>query len=228
MRQLIFSVEDDHNIQNVIQIALSNSNFDIRMFENGNQLFETLETEVPNLFLLDLMLPDIDGLGILKKLKSNPKYYNIPVMIISAKVSEVDKVIGLDLGADDYLVKPFGVLELVSRVKALLRRTTPKEDISKTEINGLVINPKKYICSYKEREIIFTKKQFDLLYLLMSNHNEIVSRDDILNKVWGYEYVGETRTVDVHVKEIRRKLKEVGILEPTIETIRGIGYRFVL
>ncbi len=228
MKPLIFSVEDDLNIQNVIQIALKNSNFDIHTFSDAKALYTALEKEKPDLFLLDIMLPDTDGLDILKKLKSNPKFHNIPVMIISAKITEVDRVIGLDLGADDYLIKPFGVLELVSRVKALLRRYKSEQSSDSMLINGLELNTKKYECIYKQNQIVFTKKQFDLLKLLMEKHNTIVSRNDILNIVWGFEYIGETRTVDVHIKEVRRKLKEAGVKGQTIETVRGIGYKFVL
>lgn len=228
MKTLIFSVEDDLNIQNVIQIALKNSNYEVRSYTDAESLFEGLKTETPNIFLLDIMLPGIDGLQILNKLKSNPKTHKIPVMIISAKISEIDKVIGLDSGADDYLVKPFGVLELVSRVKALLRRFKQEDSNSTIIISNLELNTKKYQCFYKQTPILFTKKQFDLFKLLMENHNDIVARDDILNLVWGYEYVGETRTLDVHIKEIRRKLKAAGIEQQVIKTIRGIGYKLVL
>ncbi|MBI9009247.1 MAG: response regulator transcription factor [Tenericutes bacterium] len=227
MKPLIFSVEDDQNIQNVIQIALRNSNYEISSFDDAKSLYKRLENEKPDLFLLDIMLPDLDGLEILKHLKSNPQFQDIPVMIISAKISEVDKVIGLDSGADDYLIKPFGVLELVSRVKALLRRY--REDKSNIIVLGnLELDSKRHECLYKKVPVVFTKKQFSLLKLLMENYNVIVSRDDIFNLVWGFEYIGETRTVDVHIKEIRRKLKEAGIEEQTIENIRGIGYKFVL
>lgn len=228
MRPLIFSVEDDLNIQNVIQIALKNSNFEIQSFNNANTLYAALDNQKPDLFLLDIMLPGIDGLDILKTLKSNPQFHNIPVMIISAKITEIDRVIGLDSGADDYLVKPFGVLELVSRVKALLRRFKSDTTSFKITIGKLELDTKKYECKYNQKPITLTKKQFDLLKLLMENHQTIVSRNDILNIVWGFEYIGETRTVDVHIKEIRRKLKNIGINDTTIETIRGIGYKFVL
>lgn len=228
MKPLIFSVEDDLNIQNVIQIALKNSNYEIQLFDNANALFSALEFQKPDLFLLDIMLPDTDGLKILQKLKSNPKFHMIPVMIISAKISEIDRVIGLDSGADDYLIKPFGVLELVSRVKALLRRFKPESSSAIIQIGDLELNSKKYECKYQNTQIVFTKKQFDLLKLLMENYQTIVSRNDILNIVWGFEYIGETRTVDVHIKEIRRKLKDAGIEDTTIETVRGIGYKFVL
>lgn len=228
MKPIIFSVEDDINIQNVIKIALKNSNFDIRAFDDGDSLFDALETEVPDLVLLDIMLPKYNGLEILKKLKENPRYHEVPVMIISAKVSEVDKVVGLDAGADDYLIKPFGVLELVSRVKAILRRYKTDEETSTMQVNGIFIDEKQYLCAYNDQTITLTRKEFELLSLLMKNRDRIVTRDEILNIVWGYQYIGESRTVDVHIKEIRKKLKNSGLEEKAIETIRGIGYRFIL
>lgn len=228
MKPLIYSVEDDYNIQNVIKIALNNANFETVLFDDAKGLFKTLENRTPDLFLLDVMLPDVDGFEILKRLKSNPHYINIPVMIISAKTSEIDRVIGLNSGADDYLIKPFGVLELVSRVKALLRRVQSKQTSDRIVIDDLEMDTKKYTCAYQKKELILTKKQFDLLKLLMQNNHSLVSRSDILNTVWGYDYIGETRTVDVHIKEIRRKLKEAGLEGTPIETVRGIGYKMVL
>ncbi len=228
MKPVVFSVEDDLNIQNVIKIALENSQFEIVNFENGRSLFHSLEVQIPDIFLLDIMLPDMDGLEIVKKLKKNEKYKNIPIMIISAKSSEIDRVIGIDLGADDYLVKPFGVLELVSRVKALLRRNEKFNQSKIIQIKELRLDIKEYIVRYKDQEIIFTKKQFDLLKYFMEKNQKTVTRDEILNNVWGYEFFGETRTLDVHVKEIRKKLKDAGVESQAIETIRGVGYKFVL
>lgn len=228
MNPLIYSVEDDVNIQNVIQIALTNSNFKVRSFDNAKMLFSALNDELPDLLLLDIMLPDMDGIQILKNIKSNTKYMNIPIMIISAKTSEIDRVIGLDTGADDYLVKPFGVLELVSRVKALLRRFMKDEPEIDRNIKGLEISKADFVCRYHGEEISLTKKQFDLLWYLMEHNNQTLSRDNIMNNIWGYEFVGETRTIDVHIKELRKKLLEAGVDGETIETIRGIGYRFKL
>ena len=229
MKQLIYSIEDDLNIQNVIQIALQNSNFKVSLFSEAASMFKKLENEKPDLFLLDIMLPNMNGLEILKKLKSNLKHRETPIMIISAKSSEIDKVIGLDIGADDYLIKPFGVLELISRAKALLRRKRKTENINAIIIAGqLVINPKKYSCTYNNIEISFTKKQFDLLKLLVEQKGNIVSRDSALNIIWGYDFVGETRTLDVHIKEIRRKLRNAGAEDYAIETVRGVGYKYIL
>lgn len=229
MKPLIYSVEDDLNIQNVIKIALENSQFDIVTFSAAKDMFKELERGIPNLILLDIMLPGIDGLSIIKTLKANEKYQAIPIMVISAKASEIDKVIGIDLGADDYLVKPFGVLELVSRVKALLRRNTKQEQKSQTiEINGLVLDKKSHEVFYLTKEIVLTKKQFELLEYLMSKPNKTLTREDLLNQVWGFDFVGESRTLDVHIKELRRKMQISGIDKTSIETVRSVGYKFVL
>jgi two-component system alkaline phosphatase synthesis response regulator PhoP len=228
MKPLIFSVEDDLNIQNVIRIALENSQLDIVAFNNAGEMLKKLDDTLPDVLLLDIMLPGMDGLQLIKKLKSNDKYKNIPIMVISAKTSEIDKVIGIDLGADDYLAKPFGVLELVSRVKALLRRSKVSEESTLLEISGLSLDKSNHKVKYEDKEIEFTNKQFALLEYMMIKHQRLITRDDLLNKIWGYDFVGETRTLDVHIKEIRRKLKLSGIEAPTIETIRGIGYKFVL
>ena len=165
---------------------------------------------------------------IIKRIKSLPALRSAPILIVSAKASEIDRVIGLDTGADDYLVKPFGVLELVSRIKALLRRTSKTSKENPMEINGLKLDPANYNCEYDGKEIILTKKQFELLKFLMENHNQTIERNQILEMIWGYDFVGESRTLDVHIKELRKKLKGVGINTNTIETIRGVGYKFIL
>ncbi|MDY0010147.1 MAG: response regulator transcription factor [Candidatus Izemoplasmatales bacterium] len=229
MKPLIYSVEDDLNIQNVIKIALENSQFDIVTFSDAKEMFKELDRGIPNLLLLDIMLPGMDGLSIIKTLKANEKYQDIPIMVISAKTSEIDKVIGIDLGADDYLVKPFGVLELVSRVKALLRRSAKQEQKNQTiEINGLVLDKESHEVFYLTKEIVLTKKQFELLEYLMSKPNKTLTREDLLNQVWGFDFVGESRTLDVHIKELRRKMQISGIDKTSIETVRSVGYKFVL
>ena len=221
-------LEDDLNIQSVIQIALKNSGYDVQVFGEAKPFFQTLENKLPGLILLDIMLPDMDGLSIVKRIKANPKWSLIPIMIISAKGSEIDKVIGLDLGADDYLGKPFGVLELVSRVKALLRRGKEETSDEIIEIKGLKLDPREYVCTYQDQLIHFTSKEFQLLKLLMQNHQKIITRDEILNIVWGYDFFGETRTLDVHMKEVRLKLALVGLDGEVIQTVRGVGYKFIL
>ncbi|MGE4379152.1 MAG: winged helix-turn-helix domain-containing protein [Candidatus Izemoplasmatales bacterium] len=228
MKPLVFSVEDDINIQNVIKIAMQNSQFEIETFNNAKDLFSSLEHTTPDLLLLDIMLPDLDGLEIIKKLKKSLKTKNIPIMVISAKTSEIDKVIGIDLGADDYLVKPFGVLELVSRSKALLRRQKLDDNDEIVKIDELIINTATYEVFYKQNKVDFTKKQFQLLLYFAKRNNKIITREELLNNIWGFDFIGETRTLDVHIKELRRKLKLAGVSEEVIETSRGIGYKFSL
>lgn len=228
MRPLIFSVEDDINIQNVIKIAMQNSQLDIECFDNAKDLFKKLEEKVPDLFLLDIMLPDMNGLDIIRKIKKFERFRQIPIMIISAKTSEIDRVIGIDLGADDYMIKPFGILELIARVKALLRRNGKSIEENTLEINGLLLNKTEHSVNYKNNQIIFTKKQFDLLEYFMQRNTKLLSREELINNVWGYDFIGESRTLDVHIKEIRRKLKLAGINGDTIKNIRGVGYKFVL
>lgn len=228
MVPLVFSVEDDVNIQNVIKIALENSQFEIATFSNAREMWDRLEEVTPNVFLLDIMLPGMDGLKLIKKIRTSEKYKNIPIMVISAKTSEIDKVIGIDLGADDYLAKPFGVLELVSRVKALLRRNHENAEEKVIDINGLRLDLEDHSVSYETNKIELTNKQFALLEYFMKKHKRLVTRDELLNNIWGYDFVGESRTLDVHVKELRKKLKNSGIEVNIIETVRGIGYKFVL
>jgi len=227
MRQIIYSIEDDPNIQHIIQIALTNSGYTVEVFGDANSLFAGLKTKSPALLLLDIMLPDMDGLSIIRKLKSHPEYAKLPIMVISAKTTELDKVVGLDLGADDYLVKPFGVLELISRVKALLRRSEVIENDQPLFVHGIILNFEERTCRFQDEKIALTLKEFGLLKLLMSNPNKTFTRDEIMNTVWGYEFVGETRTLDVHIKELRQKLIAAGVADEVIETVRGVGYKFL-
>jgi two-component system alkaline phosphatase synthesis response regulator PhoP len=209
----------------VIHIALANTGYAVETFAEGKAFFAAIERGTPDLILLDIMLPDTDGLGILAKLKANPVLRQIPVMIISAKSAELDKVVGLDAGADDYMIKPFGVLELISRVKALLRRKEkPGDDI--VVAAGIVINDSEHTCTCMGNDVQLTVKEFALLHLMMTNRNKALTRDAILNAVWGYDYLGETRTLDVHVKELRQKLAQAGLAVEVIQTVRGIGYKF--
>ncbi len=226
MGQLIYSVEDDPNIGHIINIALSNSGYTVRTFTEGKSLFAAVESNIPDLFLLDIMLPDMDGLTILNQLKVTATLQFVPVMIISAKDAELDKVIGLDAGADDYLIKPFGVLELISRVKAILRRNENRE-IEAVTCGGILMNATEHVCRYEDKPIALTAKEFALLWLLVNNKNKTLTREFILNTVWGFDFLGETRTLDVHIKEIRQKLTRVGVVAEPIQTIRGIGYKFI-
>ena len=228
MAPLIYSVEDDINIAHVIQIAMQNSGFSIQSFVDGKSFFAAMDVNVPNLILLDIMLPDLDGIEILKRLKSISNYKNIPVMIISAKSTELDKVIGLDSGADDYMQKPFGVLELISRVKSLLRRTIRSDESTVIEIGDLKLDVNEHILSFKDEIITLTIKEFQLIKLFIQNPNKTMTREDIFSSVWGYDFLGETRTLDVHIKEVRQKLTKAGANPDLIQTIRGVGYKFVI
>ena len=174
------------------------------------------------LVLLDIMLPGEDGIEILKKLRNNAKTKNIPVIMVTAKGSEYDKVVGLDTGADDYITKPFGMMELVSRIKAVLRRTTREKEETKYQIGNLVIDVEKHKVKVDGKSVTLTLKEFELLEKLMKNRHIVLTRDRLLEEIWGYDFSGETRTVDVHVRTLRQKLGDAGEL---IETVRGVGYR---
>ncbi len=228
MNPLIYVVEDDPNIQNVIKIALENSQFNVACFEHAKSMFQELEIKQPNLFVLDIMLPDMDGLTIIKKLKKFPQYKDIPILIVSAKSSELDKVIGLDIGADDYLIKPFGILELISRVKALLRRTFVDKTEQFITIKELELDTKTHQVSFREETMTLTNKQFELLKYLMLHQGDILSREELMNAVWGYEFIGESRTLDVHMNELRKKLALLTKRKDIIDTIHGIGFKLEL
>ena len=218
----VYCVEDDESIRNLIIYALENNNFDVVGFEDGRSFFESLDI-LPDLILLDIMLPDEDGYEILRKLKYNLKTKDIPVIMLTSKTSEFDKVKGLDMGADDYIAKPFGVMELISRIKAVLRRTRPSEDDD--EIYRLVdieLDVKRHKVSLGGDEIQLTFKEFELLNYLMANQGIVLSRDKIMNRVWGLDFEGESRTVDVHIRTLRIKLGDSGKL---IKTIRNVGYK---
>jgi two-component system alkaline phosphatase synthesis response regulator PhoP len=228
MKPLIYVVEDDLNIQNVIKIALENAQYNVVCFDNGKAFLDVLVDKQPHLILLDIMLPGMDGIDIITRIKRKNALKEIPIMIVSAKTSELDKVIGLDVGADDYLIKPFGVLELVSRVKALLRRTLSKETTNTIESQGYSLNIKSHELKYQNQSKQLPNKQFELLKYMMEHENQVVSREEILNKIWGYDFVGESRTLDVHIKELRKSLSEMSQSKQHIETIRGVGYKLSL
>lgn len=191
-------------------------------FPDGTAFMKALAFETPELVLLDIMLPGDDGISLLKKLKSSAKTKDIPVIMVTAKGAEYDKVIGLDSGADDYVTKPFGMMELISRVKAVLRRTKREEKSTQYELRNLVLDQKKHEVRVDGSPVTLTLKEFELLELLIRNRNIVLSRDRLLEEVWGYDFDGETRTIDVHIRTLRQKLKTAGDL---IETVRGVGYR---
>ena len=221
---MIFCVEDDRNIRELVVYTLETTGFKARGFEDGRSFLEALALETPELVLMDIMLPGEDGLSLLKKLKSSTKTREIPVIMVTAKGAEYDKVKGLDLGADDYVAKPFGMMELVSRIKAVLRRTLKSgqetQDIMKA--GDLEIDTKKHEVTAAGEVVNLTLKEYELLKRLMKNPNIVMTRDCLLEDIWGYDFDGETRTVDVHVRTLRQKLGTCGEM---IETVRGVGYR---
>lgn len=222
MKNIIFCVEDDKNIRELVVYALKTAGFQAFGFETANELYRELKEQTPSLLLLDIMLPDEDGMSILKKLKEKKDTFHIPVIMLTAKSAEYDKVMGLDSGADDYITKPFGVMELISRVKAVLRRMDKPVVPDEWTIGSLRISEKKHEVRVEDRFVELTYKEFELLVYLMKNQGIVLSRDKILDVIWNYDYEGESRTVDVHIGSLRQKL---GICGDLIKTIRGVGYK---
>lgn len=219
---MIYCVEDDKNIRELVVYTLETTGFKAQGFEEGNSFFRALALETPELILLDVMLPGEDGLTILKKLKSSANTKDIPVIMVTAKGAEYEKVIGLDSGADDYVAKPFGMMELVSRVKAVLRRSKPVEKNHLMNYGSIQINMEKHEVKVDGMKTILTLKEFELLERLAKRPGTVVTRDVLLNEIWGYDFDGETRTIDVHIRSLRQKL---GVAGDYIETVRGIGYK---
>src|SRR3712207_828324 len=219
---MIYYIEDDDNIRELVIYTLETTGLEARGFENSDTLWGALEEKIPDLILCDIMLPGEDGLSILKKLRQRPNTKNIPIIMVTAKGAEYDKVVGLDSGADDYVTKPFGMMELVSRIKALLRRTGRNNENDDIEIAKVSLSAKRHEVSVDGNIVNLTLKEFDLLEILMKNKNIVLSRDQLLESIWGYDFGGETRTVDVHIRTLRQKLGDDGDI---IETIRGVGYR---
>ena len=224
MGKWIYYVEDDTSIRELVLYALKTAEFQVMGFENAASFYKRMKEQQPDLILLDIMLPDEDGVSILKKLKSRPDTENIPVIMMTAKSSEYDKVLGLDSGADDYTTKPFGVMELISRVKAVIRRSDRSKGSAGEvlKIGELVLDEQKHEVYARGQAVSLTFKEFELLSYLMKNRGLVLSRDKILNTIWNYEYEGESRTVDVHIGSLRQKLGTCGDF---IKTIRGIGYK---
>ena len=220
----IYIVEDDVNIREIERYALKNSGYQVEEFECGADLFKRLESKVPALILLDIMLPNEDGLDILTKIRTDKNTAKVPIIMVTAKTSELDKVKGLDLGADDYVTKPFGMMELVSRIKAVLRRSgAAKKKAEDIIVSGsLEINTKKHEVKADGEVVGLTLKEYELLKRLMENPNIVMTRDSLLEEIWGYDFDGETRTVDVHIRTLRQKLGKCG---ERVETVRGVGYR---
>lgn len=219
---MIYIVEDDAGIRELELYALQNSGFDAACFEKGSDFHAACEKELPELVLLDIMLPDEDGLNILKTLRAHHNTEYIPVIMVTAKTTEIDRVKGLDAGADDYVVKPFGVMELVSRVKSLLRRTASGPAGSVLKFGGIAVDDKRHLVTANGGPCELTYKEYELLKLLLMNTGVVFTRDRLMNEVWGYDYEGESRTVDAHIKTLRKKLGESG---GAIKTVRNVGYK---
>ncbi|MBM7686733.1 response regulator transcription factor [Defluviitalea raffinosedens] len=219
---MIYCVEDDRSIRELIIYALKSNGYEAIGFSEGRPFLKALESRLPALILLDIMLPGEDGIEILKKLKASPKTRHIPIIMLTAKSAEYDKVLGLDNGADDYITKPFGIMEFLSRVKAVLRRSGNVSNSSELSTGRLTMYIDRHVVLADGKEVALTFKEFELLKYLLENAGIVLTRDKLLEEVWGYEYEGETRTVDVHIRTLRQKLGEAGSV---IETVRGIGYR---
>lgn len=219
---MIFCVEDDKSIRDLVIYTLTAVGYEAEGFATGEEMFKELEKTSPQLIMLDIMLPDEDGLAILKKLKSDPMTEDIPVIMATAKGTEYDKVVGLDLGADDYLAKPFGMMEMISRVKAVLRRSAPKEKTDLLRMGKLELDEKRHTVSVDGTQVQLTLKEYELLRVFMKNPGIVFSRDSLLSIVWGINFIGESRTVDVHIGTLRTKIGECGNY---IETVRGVGYK---
>lgn len=219
---MIYCVEDDLSIRELMLYTLRASGFEAMGFGNGQELFEALNRQLPRLILLDIMLPGMDGMEILRKLRQNPDTAAVPVIMASARGTEYDKVLGLDLGADDYLAKPFGMMEMVSRIRAVLRRSTPVNRQTRLVLGGLDMDVAAHTVMAGGVSVTLTLKEFELLRLFLTAPGRVFSREQLLEKVWGTDFVGESRTVDVHIATLRTKL---GACSDYIRTIRGVGYR---
>ena len=219
---MIYCVEDEKNIRELLVYTLSGSGFEAKGLSNGKDLKKALKEEIPELILLDIMLPGEDGYAVLEYLKGRPDTRDVPVIMVTAKEEEDDKVRGLEGGADDFITKPFGMMEFLARIKAVLRRSKKQEQPKEYHCRGLTVDVKSRKVWDEDRSVDLTLKEFELLRYLLENRGTVLSRGKILEKIWGYEIYGETRTVDVHIRTLRQKLGKSGSL---IETVRGVGYR---
>ena len=224
---MIYLLEDDSSIRKLVIYTLNSQGMQAQGFEYPSQFWSAMEQKRPSLILLDIMLPEEDGLHILKRLRSSPSTARLPVIMLTAKGTEYDKVVGLDLGADDYISKPFGMMELTARIRAALRHTlVPAEEEEQKYVCGpIYLNPTRHLVQVNGREITLTLKEFQVLELLIEHPGSVLSREHLLSTVWGYEFDGASRTIDVHIRTLRQKLEEAGGL---IETVRGVGYRMTL
>ena len=219
---MIYLLEDDASIRDFVVYALSGQGMEARGFERPSEFWAAVAEQVPELVLLDIMLPEEDGVSVLKKLRSAPATADLPVIMLTAKSTEYDKVLGLDAGADDYVAKPFGMLELLSRIRALLRRTSRTSESAVYRCGELTVDLARHTVEAAGRSVALTQKEFEVLSLLLKNRGQVISRDRLLEEVWGYAFTGESRTVDVHIRTLRQKLGDSGSY---IETVRGYGYK---
>ena len=219
---LIYIVEDDKNIQEIESYALGSAGYDVRCFDDGAAFSEAMKAVLPDLILLDIMLPGEDGLSILKRLRSDNETRNLPIIMVTAKSTEIDTVKGLDQGADDYITKPFGIMELMSRVKAILRRVKKDESEDVLRYKNIVLDQDRRLCTLDGEKVELTFKEYELLKLFLNNTGIVLTRDSIMASVWGYDFTGESRTVDMHIKTLRKKLGAAGGM---IVTIRNVGYK---
>lgn len=218
---LIYIVEDDSSIRELEKYALLNSGFTVEGFDNSKELYNALGTNLPVLIILDIMLPGEDGLNILKKIRQTPNYKYIPVIMVTAKTSEIDAVKGLDMGADDYITKPFGVMELISRIKAVLRRTQTQK-VNTVLLDEITIDEERHIVYINGEQVELTYKEYEILKLLIINKGIVLTRDRLMENIWGYDFEQGNRTVDVHIQSLRKKLGPSG---DHIKTIRHVGYK---
>ncbi len=219
---MIYLVEDDNNIRKLITYTLNSNGMETKGFARPSEFWQSMKEKLPRLILLDIMLPEEDGLEILKKIRSTSSTQRIPVIMLTAKSAEYDKVIGLDMGADDYIPKPFGMMELISRIKAVLRRTNPEQNADVFTHGDLVVSVSRHEVTVNGEPVTLTLKEFELLCTLLKNRGIVLTRDRLLNEIWGYSFDGESRTVDVHVRKLRQKLGTAG---ECIETVKGVGYK---
>ena len=219
---MIWCVDDDNTIRDIEVYTLTQTGFEAKGFADGISMLEALKTEKPELIVLDIMLPGKDGVEVLKEIRQSPETRKIPVIMATAKGTEMDKIQGLDMGADDYLVKPFGVMEMVSRIKAVLRRCEPDDKEEVLSIGEITLSDKEHLVTVNGEKVVLTFKEFEILKLFMQSPGIVFSRDKLLSEVWGIDYLGESRTVDMHIKTLRQKLGDAGTI---IETVIGVGYK---
>ena len=219
---MIWCVDDDNTIREIEVYTLEQTGFTARGFADGVSMLEALKTEIPELIILDIMMPELDGIEVLKRLRSESSYKDIPVIMATAKGTEMDKIGGLNSGADDYLVKPFGVMEMVARVNAVLRRTTKVVHTDDITVGAITLKEKEHKVIVNSKKIELTHKEFEILKFFMLNPGMVFSRDRLMSEIWGMDYIGETRTVDMHIKTLRQKLGNAG---SQIKTVIGVGYR---